>query len=119
MTFQNVVTYSVIVSVENRDQALFPGMTAVARILVEEQRDILRVPNAALRYLPKDRQPPLVERFVSEGGLPATVWRLDPAGEPQPVAIRTGANDDRYSALLSGPLQEGDALITGENADSL
>ena len=119
VTFQNVVTYSVIVSVENRDQALFPGMTAVARILVEQQRDILRVPNGALRYLPKDRQPPLAERSDTERGLPATVWRLDPAGEPQAVMIHTGANDDHYSAVLAGTLQEGDALITAEVADSL
>ena len=119
MTFQNVVTYSVIVSVENRDQALFPGMTAVARIRVEEQRDILRVPNAALRYLPGDRQPPAAESTSLSEGLPATVWRLDSGSLPESIAIRTGATDDHYSALLGGPLQEGDAVITGEAVDSL
>lgn len=122
MVFQNVVTYSVIVSVVNRDQALFPGMTAIARIRVEEQRDILRVPNAALRYLPTGRPAPTLETSINEKdepGLPATIWRLDQTGAPQPVAIRTGATDDRYSALSAGPLQEGDAVITAEAADSL
>jgi HlyD family secretion protein len=119
MTFQNVVTYSVIVSVENPDLALFPGMTAIARIRVEEQRDILRVPNAALRYLPGGWEPPDVENASLSEGLPGTVWRLDPGGQPEPVAIRTGATDDHHSALLVGPLQEGEALIVGETAESL
>jgi HlyD family secretion protein len=114
MTFQNVVTYSVIVSVKNPDLALFPGMTAIAGIRVEKQRDILRVPNAALRYQPEGQEVPLGEISSVDAGLPATVWLLDPNGEPQPVAIHTGATDDRYSALLGGPLQEGDAVITGE-----
>jgi HlyD family secretion protein len=122
MVFQNVVTYSVIVSVENRDQALFPGMTAIAHIRVEEQQDILRVPNAALRYLPTGRPAPTLEPSIDEKdepGLSATIWRLDQTGAPQPVTIRTGATDDRYSALLAGPLQEGDAVITAEVAGSL
>jgi HlyD family secretion protein len=97
-------------------------MTAIARIRVEEQRDILRVPNAALRYLPTGRPAPTLETSINEKdepGLPATIWRLDQTGAPQPVAIRTGATDDRYSALSAGPLQEGDAVITAEAADSL
>jgi HlyD family secretion protein len=117
MAFQNVVTYSVIVSVENPDLALFPGMTAVARIRVLAQPDILRVPNAALRYLPPDAQVPVMQASASGAGLPATVWVLDPAGVPQPVAIRSGATDNRFTALLHGPLQEGDEVITSQTTN--
>jgi HlyD family secretion protein len=116
-TFQSVVTYSVIVTAENRDQALFPGMTAIARIRVEEQRDILKLPNAALRYLPTGRPAPIIASAAEIDGmtaLPATVWTLGDDGEPRAVAIQTGATDDRFTALLDGPLQEGDALITAE-----
>ncbi|RJR38713.1 MAG: HlyD family secretion protein [Desulfobacteraceae bacterium] len=52
-TIQNVVTYTVIVSAENRDLKLLPGMTANVRILVNERPSALRVLNAALRYRPE------------------------------------------------------------------
>ncbi len=49
-TVQNVVTYTAVVEVENRDGALLPGMTANLAIVTDERRDVLRVPNAALRF---------------------------------------------------------------------
>ena len=51
-TVQNVVTYNVVVSVDNSDSALKPGMTAAVRIVVDERADVLRVPNQALRFAP-------------------------------------------------------------------
>lgn len=51
-TVQNVVTYSVIINVDNPDLKLKPGMTANVSLTVEERTDVLKVPNAALRYLP-------------------------------------------------------------------
>jgi len=47
---QNVVAYTVVISVENDDLLLLPGMTANARILVQKRDDVLRIPNAALRF---------------------------------------------------------------------
>ena len=51
-TIQNVVTYTAVIGVENRDMALLPGMTANLQIVTDERRDVLRVPNAALRFRP-------------------------------------------------------------------
>ena len=51
-TIQNVVTYTGVVRVQNRDMALLPGMTANLQIVTEDRRDVLRVPNAALRFRP-------------------------------------------------------------------
>lgn len=51
-TVQNVVIYTVIVTVPNRDMSLLPGMTATARIILAEREDALKIPNAALRYQP-------------------------------------------------------------------
>jgi HlyD family secretion protein len=51
-TIQNVVTYTAVIRVENDDQALLPGMTANLQIITDEHRDVLRVPNAALRFRP-------------------------------------------------------------------
>ena len=58
-TQQNVVTYNVVVAVDNPEQVLLPGMTAYVNIAVAKRADVLLVPNAALRYKPgsdKDRQ---------------------------------------------------------------
>lgn len=51
-TIQNVVTYTGVVRVENRDLALLPGMTANLQIVTDDRQDVLRVPNAALRFRP-------------------------------------------------------------------
>ncbi len=53
-TQQNVVTYDVVVSVDNPDQVLLPGMTAYVNIVVAQRKDVLMVPNAALRFRPSD-----------------------------------------------------------------
>ncbi len=51
-TVQNVVTYTAVISVRNRDQSLLPGMTANLQIITDEREDVLRIPNAALRFRP-------------------------------------------------------------------
>ena len=51
-TIQNVVTYTGVIRVENRDMALLPGMTANLQVVTEDRQDVLRVPNAALRFRP-------------------------------------------------------------------
>jgi HlyD family secretion protein len=51
-TIQNVVTYTAVITVSNADMALLPGMTANLQLVTEERRDVLRVPNAALRFRP-------------------------------------------------------------------
>jgi HlyD family secretion protein len=104
---QNVVTYTILVEAENPDLALFPGMTAVVRIVVEEIKDALRIPNPALRFVP--REPAAA---APEGGR-VLVWRLTPAGSLEPVPVLTGASDDSFAALIEGKLTVGDRLITG------
>ncbi|MEJ5359136.1 MAG: efflux RND transporter periplasmic adaptor subunit [Desulfobacterales bacterium] len=53
---QNVVTYTVLVSAENDDLRLLPGMTATIQIIVDERRDALKIPNAALRFKPEENE---------------------------------------------------------------
>ena len=53
-TTQNVVTYETIISVDNPEEKLFPGMTANVSILVSERKGVLKIPNTALRYTPPD-----------------------------------------------------------------
>jgi HlyD family secretion protein len=111
-TVQNVVTFDAVVSVANRDLALKPGMTASTRIVVDARSDVLRVPNAALRYAPAgvSRQ----AAAPANGAAPqARVWVLRDR-RPVPVPVATGLDDESYTEIAAGGLQPGDRVVTGE-----
>ena len=76
----NVISYPVVVQVQNADLSLLPGMTASAEIVVDSRQDVLRVPNAALRYTPPDA-PPVETQTSGRGnllqGLPAVAQGLE------------------------------------------
>src|SRR5262249_55684328 len=65
-TTQNVVTYTVVISAENEDLLLLPGMTANLRILVQQRDDVLRLPNAALRFRPTGTPPSVAAPAAAE-----------------------------------------------------
>ncbi len=91
-TVQNVVTYDVVVSVDNTDLALKPGMTAATRIVVDERRDVLRVPSQALRYAPAaDGRPAGGARRSRSADAHGRVWVLRD-GEPGRRAGRRPAS---------------------------
>ena len=101
---KNVVTYTVVISAENPDLVLLPGMTAVVRITVEETDNVLKLPNAALRFQPEDRE-------TQKGA--TVVWVKGLAGEPRPITVRTGASDGTATELVKGSLKKGDEVIVG------
>ena len=126
---QNVVTYDTIISVDNSDMRLKPGMTANVTILVDTHASALRVPNKALRFkLPdesgkkrKSSEPRWTwsdSRGGADGKKKTAVQK--PAGQqiyvlrddkPVAVTIRTGLNDGQFTEILEG-LKEGDKVIT-------
>jgi HlyD family secretion protein len=113
----NVVTYSVMVTVDNDDLALKPGMTANAEIITGEREGVLRLPARALYFkVPED----LV--FQSKKGkkkrdelatdtLP--VWILDDSGKPQYKTAKIGISNQDFIEILGGELKEGDKAIVG------
>ncbi len=123
-TQQNVVTYDVVVSVENLDQALMPGMTAYVNIVVAQRKDVLTVPNAALRFRPSDAGlRPDKARAATGGDKPkgdgrgkgdttpmGTVYVLE-NGQPKAVRISVGITDNKLTEVLAGELKDGDAVI--------
>ncbi len=115
---QNVVTYTVLVDADNPDLALFPGMTAVVRVVVEAVRDGLRIPNAALRFIPRDEHRAGAATAAEDDAESLRVWVLDRTGGPRPVAVLTGASDEQFTLLLDGELKAGDRLITGYAHDN-
>ncbi|MFY9326700.1 MAG: efflux RND transporter periplasmic adaptor subunit [Georgfuchsia sp.] len=115
-TQSNVVTYNVVVSVDNPDQTLLPGMTAYVTIVVDQRNDVLTVPNAALRYKPVEQKPAQgdARQKKKRGADRATVYVLD-GGKPREVSIIIGITDNRNTEVVSGELKPGDTVITGEN----
>jgi HlyD family secretion protein len=109
-TVQNVVTYDVVIEVDNAALELKPGMTAAVTITTDRRDDVVRLPVRALRFRP---EPP-------EGAAPApaapgeaalAVWVLDPSGEPRRVEVETGLRNDRFAELLSDGLEPGVRVV--------
>lgn len=120
---QNVVTYDVVVNVDNPEQILLPGMTAYVSITVAERKEVLLVPNAALRFKPastggqKRGGPPA---GAGNGGpkpkvdaFSGKVYLLE-QGELVPMTLSLGITDNRNTEIVRGDLKEGDRVVIGE-----
>ena len=134
-TQQNVVTYNVVVAVENPEQILLPGMTAYVSIVVAQKKGALLVPNTALRFKPAetDKVDKAGEKADGEPAKSANGSRPGAGGEKRrrdagsgtvyvladgqlkPLKINTGITDARFTEVAGGELKEGDRVITGEN----
>ncbi|MBX5481596.1 MAG: efflux RND transporter periplasmic adaptor subunit [Myxococcaceae bacterium] len=125
-TVQNVVTYDAVIDVENPELRLKPGMTANVTFIYAERKDVLRVPNAALRFRP----PPELsakagpvrpanaqgssspERSSRRAPDQKTLWVLRADGRPEPVTVTTGTTDGSQTEIVAGDVKEGDRVIT-------
>jgi HlyD family secretion protein len=132
---QNVVTYDVVVSADNSDLKLLPGMTANIRVVTEQRENALRVPNAALRFRPPGVE---VDRPVPGGGNPpgaqgpgtrqnpapggraaaasaqnGRIWILSAEGKPALVRVQTGISDGQSTEVLGDAIKEGQRVIVG------
>ncbi len=109
---QNVVTYDVVVSVDNPEQILKPGMTAYVNIVIAQKRHVLLVPNAAFRFSPEKGASP---RKGGKGMRTLYVLR----GESLvPVAVKAGITDNRMTEISGGELGPEDRIVTGEAKSS-
>jgi HlyD family secretion protein len=108
---QNVITYDVVLFVDNTDLKLLPGMTANVRILTNTVKNTLRVPNAALRF----RLPGSAATMRREKGA-QTVYVLAADGTPSPVQVTVGLSDGNFTAVSSDSLHAGDPVIIGSNS---
>lgn len=129
-TSDGVVTYKAILTVDNADLALRPGMTATATITVAHHEAALVVPNAALRFTPPvaagedSRTGGLLGLILPRApaaapppdpGAPRRIWVLRD-GAPVAVPVTTGDTDGRVTAILSGDLAPGAAVIIDQAA---
>ena len=100
-TESNVVTYTVIVDVNNEDLKLKPGMTANVSIITDKSENVLCVPNMALKFTPDINGP----KYKNQG-----IWILE-KGKPKRVEIETGAYNDSSTEIISDKIQEGTDVI--------
>ena len=105
----NVVTYEVIIEVDNADLKLKPGMTANVEIITAEKKGILLVPNKALRFFVTDDNGE-TKRYKDKG-----IWTLDD-GQPSRIVIKTGVADEDFTEITGENLREGMEIITDEAA---
>lgn len=114
-TVQNVVTFDVVVSVDNSDLALKPGMTAATRIVVDQRNDVLRVPSQALRFKPSGAGigTPAGEATAPSGSAQALVWVLREE-KPVAVAVETGLDDESFTEIVAGNVKPGEPIIVAE-----
>jgi len=104
VSIQNVVTYDVVISVENPELKLKPGMTANVTIVTARNEEALRAPNSALRFrmpgVPVDRKTP-------------QLWVLETTGRVRTAPISTGIADSLFTEIATGEVREGDSVIVG------
>ena len=137
-TTNNVVTYVTTLNVDNADLALRPGMTAVATIVATERKDVLVVPNTALRFSPGAGsaakgggaqsggilskmmpRPPRsgAKTARSDSSSPGTrqIWLLKD-GQPEARSVTTGISDGRVTEVSGEGLEPGLPVITDQRS---
>lgn len=128
----NVVTYKTTLTVDNKNLELRPGMTATAKIITADKKQILTIPNTALRYTPPittetekvkssiissftfrpPRAPKKVEITDKKGGGKRTLWVLE-NNQPKKVEVDVGISNGRLTEIVGNTLAEGTNVITG------
>ena len=118
-TIENVATYDVVISAPNPDLLLEPGMMATISIVIDRRDDVIRAPNQALRYSPRDLA------ALNGSGSPrappdssSQLWILRD-GKPIAITVQLGLNDGANTEIAGGDLQPGDELIIGESGGVL
>jgi HlyD family secretion protein len=124
VVFQHVVTYSVVISAKNPGLKLLPGMTANVRVITDERKSALKIPNAALRFRPRGEVPPsssaLAKPDAGQDGVAAPtgrgrfggrVWTRGPDGKPTAILVKLGITDGTYTEVLEGDLREAQEVI--------
>jgi len=124
-TQENVVNYAVAISVPNPDGRLLPGMTATAEFIVARAENVLRVPNAGLRFRPTEELLAQVHRrgaprdstrrgrrqMSASPAERAMLWYVDENNEVHVAPVRKGISDDQYTEITGDDVQEGMQVI--------
>jgi HlyD family secretion protein len=134
-TTDGVVTYETVLKLENKDLSLRPGMTATADIMVRNLKNILLIPNGALRFSPPVEKKEKPSRSLMDSLLPGPpkhtkepreekessgagrrIWILK-AGQQRPLMIEVGVTDGVKTQVMDGSLSPGTEVILEREED--
>ena len=113
VSVQNVITYDVVITVDNPDLLLKPGMTATARIVTAQSLKVLRVPSQALRFTPAAAAKLGLAKAAQSGQ--RVIW-VERAGKLVSIPVTVGLVDDTFAEIKAGDLKLGDQVVTAEAA---
>lgn len=99
-------TYTVVIDVDNASGKFMPGMTATITIRTQDKKDVLLVPNEALRFSPSSN----MEKYTTTG-----LWLLEPGKEPYRVDVKIGIIGSDKTEITEGDVKDGDRVIVREN----
>lgn len=102
-TVSNVVTYTVIVDVDNQEQKMIPGMTANVSIITNKSENVICIPTEALKFTPTEITGG--KKYKEQG-----IWILKD-NKPHRISIQLGAKDSEKTEIISAELQENDKVI--------
>ena len=123
----NVVTYNIVVSVDNPDQKLLPGMTAYVNINFAKHENVLLVPNAALRYKPKNEEIKLAmkkdiktddtkSKVKNDGFGSGKVYVLR-NNKPEMIRVQTSITNGKFTEIMSSDIKPNEFVITADMAN--
>ena len=123
----NVVTYNIVISVENQEGLLLPGMTAYVTINFAKHEKVLLVPNAALRYKPKNENLNLtakgneasrnLDKAKKEGYGSGKIYILRD-NKPVMIRVSTSLTNGKFTEVVSSEIKEDDLIITGDLSEA-
>ena len=111
VSVQNVITYDVVITVDNPDLLLKPGMTATARIVTAQSLNVLRVPSQALRFTPTAAAKLGLAKATQSGQ--QVIW-VERAGKLLSIPVTVGLDDGTFAEIKAGDLKLGDQIVTSE-----
>jgi len=123
MHTSNVVTYNVVISVDNSDQILFPEMTAYVNITFAKHENVLLVPNAALRYRPKNEETIMALKKedkkaenpkADDDGLARGKVYILKDNKPHMVRVKVSITNGKFTEIISSELKPNDLVITSD-----
>jgi HlyD family secretion protein len=125
VTVANVVNYTVVVDVDNKDSLLMPGMTAEVDFIIAQKQGVLTVPKTALNFQPSEEMlkqwcegqqstaPNLTGKSAETDESAGTLWYIDQQGRIAVARVKTGISDNGYTELVDpGHLREGMQVIS-------
>lgn len=107
VSISNVISYTVVIEIDNSELKLKPGMTANVEIITAEEKDVLLAPNQALRFYMEEGAD--AKRYQDRG-----IWIMR-KGTPMRIVVKNGVSDDNNTKIISDELKAGDMVIISKS----